>query len=562
MNSIWNNNIKLFCSRFPFLSDIYKKEIDAISAKFSSSDNLEEQLKSIFPFLNIYKAKDSNYSADEVINYEEAAEAQIKIRLHSAYNPKNEAVQSTKNDKIGEKSNIIFYGFGLGYQAVEFAQSFTEKKIILIEPDIFHFFASISLLPWEKIFQHKDLILALACPPDSILQLIENQNKVNVGDEGVSDSYFFDNLNFQKHNIEYFNTVKTIIKRNIKKNDINAATLKKFGRLWCKNSIRNLEEMEKRDFVSTYENSPIIKENDIPFLVLGAGPSLQNVIPHLEQLKKRMVVICVETAYPILQKVGFEPDFIILTDPQFWANNHINGLKAESSVLITEISVYPYVFNFDCKKIVLSSSNFPVGQYFENKLKERFSGFSMGSLGTGGSVASSAWNFAYFAGCRKIYTAGLDLSFPQKLTHIKGSRNEQNFHTSSTKLASVDKMNSSILFSANTELAEDYDGNKVLTDTRMKMFAWWFESRIATCTDSSTFTLCPQSMKINGIQKATVDELLQQKEVIQQKEQFLQTCNSINKESLNSYFSELVESFAKDKSEFLESYPFLKDYIP
>ena len=41
----------------------------------------------------------------------------------------------------------------------------------------------------------------------------------------------------------------------------------------------------------------------------------------------------------------------------------------------------------------------------------------------------------------------------------------------------------------------------------MKMFAWWFESKIAECTDVKTYTLCAESMKIPGV--TSVPELVE-----------------------------------------------------
>jgi hypothetical protein len=63
-------------------------------------------------------------------------------------------------------------------------------------------------------------------------------------------------------------------------------------------------------------------------------------------------------------------------------------------------------------------------------------------------------------------------------------------------------MNSSSRFGANPEYAFDYDGNQVLTDARMKMFAWWFESKIAACTTVKTYTLSRSSMRIPGVEFA------------------------------------------------------------
>ena len=43
----------------------------------------------------------------------------------------------------------------------------------------------------------------------------------------------------------------------------------------------------------------------------------------------------------------------------------------------------------------------------------------------------------------------------------------------------MDTFTASVIFSANPQTAESYNGNAVLTDSRMKMFAWWFESQIS-----------------------------------------------------------------------------------
>ena len=55
------------------------------------------------------------------------------------------------------------------------------------------------------------------------------------------------------------------------------------------------------------------------------------------------------------------------------------------------------------------------------------------------------------------------------------------------------------MFSAVPEKAKAYDGSTVLTDARMKMFAWWFESKIASCKDVKNYTLSAASMKIPGV---------------------------------------------------------------
>lgn len=486
MNSIWNKNYSAFQKRFPQLAQL-------VGSVPYESEKLWQ----------LVKAKNGQISANEGT-----------LHLHSAYNPEKEANTAVASEEIYQKSTTVFYGFGLGYHVIEWAKKAGEllsqgkikklPKLFLIESDVRYFLSALTLLDWTPVFELENLILAIGCPIDQILPLLEDTSKVNLGNSGVSDAYFFDIPVFQNHAKQYFDAVKTLVKRNQRKNEINAATLKKFGKLWCRNSIKNISKITECSSITSLEN--ICKNENIncPFLIIGAGPSLDNILPYIKELKERMIIICVETALRAMLRRGVEPDFIILTDPQFWAYRHIAGLSSPSSILITEVSAYPAVFRFPCKKVLLCGSQFLVGQWFESQL-----GIECGDLGTGGSVASSAWNFAYFCGAKEIYLAGLDFAFPGKQTHIRGSSAEQTYHTISNRLGSTDNFTSSAIFGANAASGVDYSGNEVITDSRMKMFSWWFESRLAGCPDVKTFTLCPEGLKTPGIATASLQTALQ-----------------------------------------------------
>ena len=531
MNSIWNKNLELFRRRFPALFEMCKREISAI--------NDDEGSAALFTSLKweLVTAKNGDTSAREG-----------GAALHSLYNPLREASNAVSQAAVAEKSCAVFYGFGLGFQVIEFCKKYPQKKLVLLEPDLLHLLAALCILDWTAVFNHEKLIIAVGCPQESVLSLIEDSSKVNVGNTGVNDTFFFDIPAFTNHAAEYFNDVRTIVKRNQRKNEINAATLKKFGKLWVRNSVKNISQLSRCQGLEGFKNAG----GALPFLIVGAGPSLEGLLPQLAELKKRMVIVCVETALHTLLKAGIQPDFIMLMDPQFWAYRHIAGLPAPESVLITEVSTYPAAFRFPCKKIMLCKSQFPVGQYFEKKLS-----LDLGDLGTGGSVASAAWNFAYFCGAKTIFTAGLDLSFPSKQTHIKGSSAEQTFHTSSLRTKTVENFTAGVLFGANASPAENYLGERVTTDSRMKMFAWWFEARLAACPEARTFTLCPQSMKIPGIEVCDLQKALTLPDISAQKEAFLAT--KMNSPASERSLKAVLDTFPN--SEFFESAPFLREYF-
>ena len=379
----------------------------------------------------------------------------------------------------------VFLGVGLGYAPVCFAQKFPQKTLIIIEPDVRRLITAFYTVDWQPIFRHLSCIILTGATHPQIIALLE---KV-----GLEDCHFFETPAHELHDPYFFNSLKRLIERNKQKHKINSRTLKTFSRLWFSNMCRNIDQMALRTGITAFEG----KAAGIPACIIAAGPSLDTVLPHLAELKKHCILICVDTALRACLRTGVQPHFVVLTDPQYWNARHIAGLSAPETILITETAAYPTVFRFECKSIHLCSSFFPLGQYIEKHTQIN------GKLGTGGSVASTTWDFARFCGCRTIYVAGLDLGYPNGKTHTKGSTFEEKAHIDANRLKSAETSISGALFSANTTVAKSYDGHPIKTDNRMAMYAWWFESRCAEHTDVHTITLTPESLAIPGIRQSS-----------------------------------------------------------
>ena len=472
--------------------------VDAICKDNSNDD--PPAIGQPFPFWNIVSAKDGSISA-----YEDG------VLLHSAYNPKREAEQAVANSDFPECRAAVFFGFGLGYAVEAYALRFPDRAVIVVEPDTDRFFASLALIDWTAVFASKDCIAALACSPHTVVAFIEKY--------GASRCAFFSVPSQTAHASHYFDTLRTLVERNRRKDDINAATLERFAKRWLKNSCKNINNYALMRGVSAYAGNA----QGIPFTIVAAGPSLESTLSYLPEIKKCSVVVCVDTALRACLRAGVEPDFIVIGDPQYYAYRHIAGLTSKSSVLVAEIAVYPSVFSFPCRSFALSSSLFPIGKWFERRLGEK------GDLGAGGSVASAAWNFAYAAGASEIYCCGLDFAFPGKKTHIKGSMFEEGTHETSVRTFPAETQNLPLLFSAGAEEACDYDGKSVPTDSRMKMFAWWFESRLASCPDAKTYTFCRSGIAIPGIEPAGLRSFLEKPDITVQKKEFIKKSEASEK---------------------------------
>ena len=416
--------------------------------------------------------------------------------LHSAYNPVREAEQAaqTIHKENPDIFGTAFFGSGLGYNVIFYARLFPNDTIILVESDARYFFTALSLLDWSDFFRAKNIILALETLPDQAISIIERAG-------GFKHIHIYENSAQTQHSKEYFSTMNALIERNKRKTQINNSTLEKFSGLWLRNSCRNLHYLAEKDGVNIYKDKLNPK---IPALILAAGPTLEESLAHLKELKKRSVLIAVDTALRPCLKAGVEPDFIILCDPQYYAYRHIAGLSSPSSVLITESAAYPSVFRFDCRKIVMCSSMFPLGQFVESKIGEK------GVLSAGGSVSTTAWDFARFIGAKNIVFSGLDLGYPDFQTHIRGSTFEEKIHAVSKRTNPAEKLGIASLFAAGAEKSLDYNGSEILTDCKMKMFAWWFESKQEEFSSSgiSSYSLSEKSLKIPGFKTLSIGQIL------------------------------------------------------
>ncbi len=505
MNSIWNKNIELFSKRFPPL---------AAQFNISGTQDIPEELKAP---IEIIPAKNGSLTAKENGKF-----------FHSAYNPQREAESTVKAAKEiqAEVYTGVFYSQGLGYAANEWASRYPNDNIIIIETDPRYFFTAMACTDFTPVFSVANCVIALQADPSQVIQIIEQFG-------GFSHASIVANNAQTEHAKEYFLGLTDLMNRNRQKNTINNATLEKFSRLWLRNSCRNLDLTANLDGVARYADK---MPQNLPALVLAAGPTLDLVLPHLKELKKKCIIIAVDTALRACLRHGVEPDFILLVDPQYYASRHIEGLHSPSSILITESAAYPSVFHFDCREIILCSALFPLGQYFEKRLGPK------GELGAGGSVSTTAWDFARMCGAREIYFSGLDLGYPDYQTHIRGSTFEEKVHTTSSRKLPAERSGIQSLFAAGIKKARDYKGDEILTDEKMQMFSWWFESKCVEFPQNKTFTLSDKSLNIPGIKVSSVEELLKKNDAEALRKEFFD-CET------RSSFKNNPEKFAAVKEE-------------
>ena len=327
-----------------------------------SKESFLKVLNEQFSFYEFFFAKNGAFTASE-----------NSLAIHSAYNPQREAEQTAEKNKDSQKEIFIFAGIGLGYLPQAFAKKFPQSTFVILEPDAPHFFAALVCLDFSEIFKIEKLFFIIGASAEQAAALVENAG-------GFENAQVFLTIAQALHAKKYFETFFSIENQNAQKSQANTNTLERFGMRWLKNSARNLQEMQRLCGANIFfgEAKSTEKNSSMPAVILAAGPTLQNILPHLAQIKER-------------------------------------------AILILESAVYPSAFRFDCRKKILISALFPLGKFIESNLGKK------GELSSGDSVATTAWEFARTIGSEKIFFAGLDLGFPQKKNthqrkHVRRSR--------------------------------------------------------------------------------------------------------------------------------------------
>ena len=461
--------------------------------------NLEAIKKNIkaYPidFLNLLKDKNDNLDISLQIIETKSKKYSAKvfkdgksIFLHSAYDPEKEA--NTLIKEIENDTDLIFiFGIGAGYLIN--AVKKLNVNIAVIEPSIKFFNLLIDNFKLDKILEDNITFFIGGDDIEDIEKFIsiENTKKVKFF---ITRSYA--NL-FNEEALFYQQKVLSIVDKKI----ININTISRFDKLWAYNIASNVAK------ISTHygANKFFDKYKNIPAVIVSAGPSLEKNIRKLREMKNKALIIAVDTAMKPLFSHNISPHFVITIDPQKKNSKYFRNVDFKDSVLIAESSVDKEAIDSFNGAIYFINSIFPLAKYFMEELGNR------GDITTGGSVSTAAYDFAIRIGANPIIMVGLDLSFPNYQTHIKGSYHEENFFTEIYKLDSYDSRIYKVLIAGNLREEKNIYNEKVWTDSRFDMYKNWYEEQCLKYNQIKFYNATEGGIVINGMENINLEELIQ-----------------------------------------------------
>ena len=333
------------------------------------------------------------------------------VRLNSKYYPTREA--STWADqfsaKVAGRAHRLIYLFGLsnGYFVKELLKKIEENETVIIyEPMkemLFYAmdnFDLVDIITNPKVFIFVEGINSISLKDF----FIQSEVGMMYGDGVLINLPYYDEIYRDKY--EWY---KDLYTQSWVGAMINRNTAVHFGKDWAKAIINNLIEALRSNTIENYKG--IIPE-DIPVIVVAAGPSLEINVDTLKKAKGKAVILAVDTSLGCLYEHGIEPDFAVTLDvhkPMFLFENPL-GKKVP---MMISLSGNPSVVEYgEGKKVFFDFSNFLA------KVKCGTDVFD--GINSSGSVATATFDIARYMGAKTIILIGQDLAYRGEETHAMG----------------------------------------------------------------------------------------------------------------------------------------------
>jgi hypothetical protein len=399
-----------------------------------------------------------------------------------------------ENRSENRRTAAVILGFGLGYIPCAAAELAKGLPLIIVEKHPILLRMALENRNLDEFLSTNKIIFVLgsnSAAIDAALSLFETQG---------CPYLLIKNHALIKMDPSFYGSVESRIKVLLSKDNINRATQKRFGKRWVRNLSRNLWAI--RDLPGIIKLEGILKAPDLPVFLAAAGPSLEACGPMLKEIAERCVTVAVDTSLRFLLRNSVMPDFVLSVDPQYWNFRHLDQSDAPGSCLVAESAVYPACLRHPFGRIFLGGSLFPLGRFIESKVDPK------GELGAGGSVATSAWDFARLLGASSVWIAGLDLSFPSLKTHFRGALFEEKSHAQSRRFLPAETQSFRAILAGGPFPAKARSGGTVLTDKRLSLYAAWFENRFRQFPEVKNYSPVAEGLELAGLVAQDFETLL------------------------------------------------------
>ncbi|GEM_PF-6070399 len=381
-----------------------------------------------------------------------------KKYIHSHYDPITEAQKLLNTITVKNNHYLIIFGNGLGYAAYE-ALHRGFKRIIIVENNssLITAWLNTASLAEIKMILEKTQFIYTHTPHHTAQTLI---NAVNINTSPVID--VLELRPVCDINTHYWNTLRTAFNTVLQHAINQRATTRHLALLWIINTVRTLPH--------TLQCTFSLPKYPHPVIIISAGPSLDQYRTLLPSLAAHALLMCVDTACPILADMNITPDIIISIDPQPISHAHFVN-HYYSAAYIRSIFSHPAVVqHFAPEQTFCFIGYHPLESPFID-----IGGCTPAH--TGGSVTTAAVQAARIMQASHIILLGTDLCYQRMHPYAHGTYIEQQYHRQTQRMRSLESLTRSFIKKRARRNRDGY-----MTGSSMHMSQQWLDNAVHNYT--------------------------------------------------------------------------------
>ena len=311
----------------------------------------------------------------------------IKLYLHDTYDPMQEALQIADSIYKPSMQSFHVFGCGLGYLPLRLYElSDSAMDIYIYEDD-------------ETLLGYAELYGVISLIPKELIHIICSDSHEELVTSFISAVSAMEDAGY------YISPFKKgfngICNNELGRLAINRAFELESARVFEINLWKN------RKLPAIHPSSLLKKYKYTEWIIISAGPSLDDNIGFLKESKGKRGLIAVNTVLRRLVNEGISPDILVAADPFNELIKHISGIEPQTRSIIL---VADWLLNWNYASLYQGEICF-VRTDASSKLTNSFIP-NEPVWSASGTVASLALETALYLGSRKVYLAGQDLAYP------------------------------------------------------------------------------------------------------------------------------------------------------
>lgn len=467
---------------------IYEKNIESIRNKYESwAEFIEEKRYRLNPQIYV----DTDRSIDGQTIFRVSTSGKI-LYLNGKYNPSYAAIDWLENiGNIEDFATIVIIGI---HDTIHIQNILKKAKktnnILIYEPSIEVFLKALEEVDLSFLFEEDTPIGIIIEGINEKEQPLYFQKMINYDSMTMLKVYVsgnYEKLFFGKVG-KFVDKLKKYVFDIIK----NWNTIVRYTNVNAENVFNNCKYMY--DGYSISELAGLLPE-DVPTIVVSAGPSLNKNIMELKEAVGKVNIIATDTAMKPLLNAGIIPNFFVVVDGlkpgDLFKHKDISKVPM---ITMNAISTEPMQIHKG-KKFFYSSDSGIEREILQKVANREKKNIYIPGIESGGSVANSAFTLGKYMGSKTIILIGQDLAMTGNHTHADGTFKE--------KMEEID-VNSGEYFEI-----ESIDGGKVLTRMDFKLYLDWFEKKIKEWSQIRVIDATEGGAKIHGSEIMTLKEAIQ-----------------------------------------------------